>query len=178
MQGKKSNYAASFAARNIQSTLITDACADELNLPESKTSLLDVLVNQSLLEPNTPRASKLKLQLVPLLRAKRSYYLKSGSFTKPALLRYPMLSNFTMAVSSFNRPSESDPITGVVILESLFMNKSVALTNKYFVKETIFGWVLSGVPLQYQNNLVSTHTQIMPTNNLLKRFWEIFGKRN
>ena len=59
-------------------------------------------------------------------------------------------------------------------LDRLFLNGRVALTDKLFIKETIFGWVLSGVLLDYQNNLVSNRTQIMSTNDLvLKRFCEI-----
>ena len=83
------------------------------------------------------------------------------------------LSNYKRSEPSFNRPWECDLNLGVDTLDRLFLNGKIALTDKLFTKENKFGWVLSGVLPDYQNNLLSNHTQFMSPNDLLERFGEI-----
>ena len=81
--------------------------------------------------------------------------------------------NLPLADPTFNVPGHIDVLLGSDVIEDVMLDNRIR-DNGLSIRDSIFGWVVSGPVNQAEGNFVATHVSLdVETNQLITKFWEL-----
>ena len=158
-----------------QLSMITEECAQNLKLKRTPISIqLNGIVSSKFVSTSSvdfeirPTHFQ-KLDVKALVRPKLTEFLPSQSITNAQCLH---AKSVKLADPDFLMSRRVDTILGSNIYESIVLDGKLEAENGLHLRNTIFGWVMSGKLPRETTSAVNSVT-ILKTDIDLRKFWEI-----
>jgi hypothetical protein len=110
-----------------------------------------------------------------------AYVLKSLTSMLPSKVvhapNWYELQNLPLADPNFTTPGKIDVLLGAEVFSDIILSGVMKNPSRNLIAQnTVLGWIVSGKLSRnttYASRVISMHTQIMSTDDLLKKFWEL-----
>ena len=88
------------------------------------------------------------------------------------LSNWRSLINVNLADPEFDKPADVDLLLGNDVYDQIVLDSRKQIDDKLFIRDTVFGWIVSGVAVGKPGSF-SSHATFCNPDALLRRFWEI-----